>query len=98
MGWQAKVRRASPVHDGGPRRARDAIVVCLAQAPDGAHARLGQEVYRQVRQPLLGDHHVGLMPRHLPAQVPDVVLLELQQLRPGAVPPPACLAFLPGLS
>lgn len=31
-----------PVHDGCPARPSDAVVVCFAQAPNGADARLQQ--------------------------------------------------------
>ncbi len=83
--WPA-ARRAgrAPVHDGGAGRARDAVVVGLAQAPDRADAGLGQEVHGQVGQALLSDDQVRLVPRDLRALPLHCLLLQLQQRRPAA--------------
>mmetsp|Transcript_12217 Transcript_12217/g.44570 ORF Transcript_12217/g.44570 Transcript_12217/m.44570 type:complete len:463 (+) Transcript_12217:1730-3118(+) len=70
------------VHNGGTRRSRDTVVVGLAQAPDGADARLAQEVARQVTQALLRDDHVRLHRGNVGALLLDPLLLHAQQRRP----------------
>lgn len=73
----------APVHDGGPGRAGDTIVVGLAQAADGTDAGLGQEVHGQVGQAFLCNDHIRPVVGDLFAHLPDVVLLQLQQFAPG---------------
>ena len=77
------------MHNGGAGGARDAVVVGLAQAADGADAGLGQEVHGQVGQALLRDDQVGLVPDDLRALPLHRLLLQLQQHRPDSAVHPS---------
>ncbi len=59
------------------------VVVCLAQSSDGADASLGEEVHSQIAQALLCDHDIWLVLSDVLAQVLNVVLFQLEELRPA---------------
>eukprot|EP00906_Rhabdomonas_costata_P002787 RCo004334 len=66
------------VHDCSPRGAGQAVVIRLAQAPEGGDVVLHQVVGRDVRKPFFCEHHIGLQLGHVLAQLPHVLLLQLQ--------------------
>ena len=69
--------------DGGAGGAGDAVVVGLAQAPNGRDAGLGQEVHGQVAKALLRDHQVRFVLGDLRALPLYVILFQLQQSSPA---------------
>ena len=56
----------------------DTVVVRLADASDGADARLDEEVLSEIGDALFGDEQVGLELDDVVADALDVLLLELK--------------------
>mmetsp|Transcript_40509 Transcript_40509/g.95941 ORF Transcript_40509/g.95941 Transcript_40509/m.95941 type:complete len:203 (-) Transcript_40509:402-1010(-) len=71
--------------DGSAGDARDAVVVRLAQPPEGGHAGLDEVVLGEVGDALLGEDHVRLVLQDRVHRRLDPVLLSLEKRLPVAL-------------
>lgn len=71
-----------PRDNGGSCSPADAIVVCLADSPDDADARLDEKMLGQIRDPLLRDHEGRPAVDDVLAHRMHLLLLLLQETRP----------------